>query len=364
MQLGIASPSLSQIQSLLLLTGHNWGAGDGKSAWIYLGIAIRMVQMMGLCSEPWTESKGVSSSDAFISAEERRRTAWTCFLMESLLSGGGNRARILTSEEMAIQLPCEDENFVFGSPVQCEFLNGTFSRQTSSRPTSTLGVLAYTVRIADVWGDVAKWASSNASLDESPSDRESTMHSLVSSLERWKVNLPDRLRYSSFSLQAHSVFEQGQAFCYMHSIYFMSMIFLHRNYLPHLGVSKSQQNLNRSNGEDGFRVWQGHSSQTLYDTASTVCDMCREINQFGVDFRRGLVPWIGFTVYTTIGVMLYFEYFPAESSPTETVLGNRDKLASGYMLLKAMKNEWPMVSRWVRQYVSPTPRATLTTEVA
>ena len=155
-----------------MLTGHKWGAGDGKSAWIYLGIAVRMVQMMGLCSESVRVADTVSPSEAFILAEGRRRTAWTCFLMESLLSGGGSRARILKSEDMTIQLPCEDEPFVFGTPVRCELLNGKYSPQAPPDPISSLSVSAYTIKVADIWGDVARWVSCNESLDNVQPNRE------------------------------------------------------------------------------------------------------------------------------------------------------------------------------------------------
>ncbi|OQV08122.1 Fungal specific transcription factor domain-containing protein isoform 2 [Cladophialophora immunda] len=349
-QLRITSPSLPQVQALLLLTGHKWGAGDGQSAWIYLGIAVRMVQMMGLCSESLNTSDDVSASEAFILAEERRRTAWTCFLMESLLSGGGSRARILTSEDMRIQLPCEDEAFVFGIPVQCELLNDAFSQQKRPDTMPSLSILAYTVRVADIWGHVAKWASCDESVTESLDHQGSRVHSLISSLEHWKLTLPDRLRYSLFSLQAHSVLEQGQGFCYMHCIYFVAVIFLHRHDLPYLGLSKSPRSLDGLD-QEAFRDWAGRSSHTLYDTASTVCDMCEEINRLGADFRRGLVPWIGFTVYTTIGVMLYFQSFPLEPR-AEFLTKTRHRLHSAYLLLKEMKNEWPMASRWLENIYS------------
>ncbi|KAH0843182.1 putative transcriptional regulatory protein PB1A11.04c [Fonsecaea pedrosoi] len=367
-QLRITSPSLPQVQALLLLTGHKWGAGDGKSAWIYLGIAVRMVQMLGLCAETSNASSSDSSasaSEAFILAEERRRTAWTCFLMESLLSGGGSRARILRSEDMTIQLPCEDEAFVFGTPVRCELFNDAYkySSEERSDTRTSPSILAYTVRVADIWGHVARWASCGddnpAAQSPGKSDRESRAYSLVSSLEHWKATLPARLRYSLFSLQAHSVLEQGQGFCYMHCIYFMALIFLHRHHLPHLGLARSPAPPSpvpppRNSPDQEAAALPDRadqSSHTLYDTASTVCDMCDEINRAGADFRRGLVPWIGFTVYTTIGVMLYFQSFPLEPS-VEFLTRTRQKLHSAYLLLREMKNEWPMASRWLENIYS------------
>jgi hypothetical protein len=44
-------PSVSRVQALLMMTGHDWGAGNGRRAWIYLGMAIRLVEVMELTQE-------------------------------------------------------------------------------------------------------------------------------------------------------------------------------------------------------------------------------------------------------------------------------------------------------------------------
>lgn len=340
----ITDPTLSNIQSLLLLTGHYWGSGDGKSAWIYLGIAVRMVQMMGICSEASVASDSLSP-DAFISAEESRRTAWTCFLMESLLSGGGGRSRILKASDMDIQLPCEDESFVFGSPVQCELLS-----MTSSAPSSTIGVsrpsiLAFTVRIADLWGNIAAWASSKPSLEEDLLDRDSKVTELAQSLRHWTKSLPPRLQFSMSSLHAHVAIGQGPAFCYMHCVYFMSQIFIYRNYLTYLRFSLARRSGRPFEIADYTPSAPSHS---VYDIACTVCHMCEEIHRLGHEFRRGLVPWIGFTLYTAIGALLYFETFPMESDGIGSLSITRDRMTGGLLLLENMKNEWPLANRWVK----------------
>lgn len=340
-----------------MLTGHNWGAGDGQSAWIYLGIAVRMVEMMGLCAERQDQSDQPSSAEEFIAAEERRRTAWTCFLMENLLSGGNSRRRILRAENMMIQLPCETEQFVFGTPVRCERLDGTLPQSTPNLPIGNVSMLGYTIRVAKVWGDVAQWACSSSASEQDPWDPASEFQNLLSALEDWKSKLPDRFKYSLSSLEAHHSLGQGQAFCYMHCIYFMSVMFLYRTYLPHLGLAKRHEfratSVARSHSDSRSEQpeWQAYASGRLYTVASTVCEMCEEITKFGADFRRGLVPWIGFTVYTAVGVILYLGYFPMDFE-TVSVDRIRDKISVGCRLLTEMKHEWPMAGRWVSRHKS------------
>jgi hypothetical protein len=98
----VDQPTVHRAQVLLMLTGHSWGAGEGRRAWVYLGMAVRMAQVLGLFEEP----PPATTREDFIDAEERRRTAWTCFLMDSLLSGGKGRDRMLSGDKMRIQLPC------------------------------------------------------------------------------------------------------------------------------------------------------------------------------------------------------------------------------------------------------------------
>ena len=134
-----------------MLTGHDWGAGNGRRAWIYLGMAIRLVEVMDLTRETGVPRNRVPTREEFIQAEVRRRTAWTCFLMDSLLSGGKGRKRSLAAQDMSIQLPCERENFVFGEPVCTPQLDNTLRCPPVSLPAGEIGIIGYSMRAANIW---------------------------------------------------------------------------------------------------------------------------------------------------------------------------------------------------------------------
>ena len=327
-----------------MIVGHSWGAGEGRRAWIYLGMAVRMVQVMGLCEEMSYPRDRVLSRDEFIHAEERRRVAWTAFLMDSLLSGGKGRKRSFSADEMRIQLPCEKDKFVWGEPVRCERLDGRLP-ENPYIPIGDLGIVAHSMRAADLWGTVARWACSN---DEAlPWDTHSDFHRLSTRLERWRQELPSRLQYSLFSLHAHTATEQGQAFCYMHAIYFMAKMFMHRQYLPVLGPEKVKR---ADSVQDQFAAdwiqWRKYSRHELFRNAAEVCEMLDEMRTFGVFFLRGLVPWIGFTIYTAVGVMLYCYNFPIDEDDPNIIRRSRDRVINGCTFLKDMNTQWPMANTW------------------
>ncbi|KAL7809267.1 fungal-specific transcription factor domain-containing protein [Trichoderma gracile] len=334
----IDEPSLQRIQVLLMLTGHSWGSGEGRRAWVYLGMAVRMAQIMGLF-----EDAPVTSPDTqdFIHGEERRRTAWTCFLMDSLLSGGKGRERLLSADSMQIQLPCDTSNFIFGESVLCPFIEGFRSDGTAKLPRGNLGIVAYSMRVADVWGAVAKWSCSSHPNNTPPWQAESELQRLLVRLNAWRDSLPSRLRYDLSLLHAHSVQNQGQAYCYMHCIYFMSVIFLYRSYLPELEMHEEAEH------ENGDRKqWTEFSCRELATVADQVCEMLQDIRGFGFFFLRGLVPWIGFTIYTAIGTLLYFWHFPHVSEGDPQIESWRQRIIDGCVFLKDMRQAWPMADTW------------------
>ncbi|GME58533.1 transcriptional regulatory protein [Neofusicoccum parvum] len=249
LQVELETPSLSRIQALLMLTGHDWGAGNGRRAWFYLGMAIRMVQILNLCEETPIAPNGMPGAQDFIAAEERRRTAWTCFLMDSLLSGGKGRKRSL------------------------------------------------------IW-----------------------------------------------TLEAHNALEQGQGFIYMHCIHFMSLMFLHRAYLPVLGSGLDPQNNSvdsRAMESPDWVEWRKSSRRELFEVATAVCDMVDKIQSFGFYFVRGLVPWIGFTIYTAVGVIVYRNSFHFdEVDGIMPMAKSKEQVVRGCTFLKDMKEQWPMAQQW------------------
>jgi hypothetical protein len=76
-------PTLSNVQSLVILGLHEFGSSRGVRAWMYAGIAIRMAISLGLN----VEDERRLASQSWIECEIRRRVFWSTFIMGTPISG-------------------------------------------------------------------------------------------------------------------------------------------------------------------------------------------------------------------------------------------------------------------------------------
>lgn len=134
---------INRIQASLMLGLHEWGMCRGARAWLTIGAAIRQAQAMGLQyeldldDEPLSRSlaldceaerlgigrksswsDGRDDGNLFIQQEIRRRTFWSCYIMDRYLSSGKYRPQMLQAKELRIQLPASERSFLFAEKVR------------------------------------------------------------------------------------------------------------------------------------------------------------------------------------------------------------------------------------------------------
>ena len=168
---GVASdqmPILEKVQALLMLALYDWSLSRGVQAWMYLGIAIRMAQTIGLFyedmdpTEMWAmgfaneslnqhvdvkqnlpssqDSQESNSSDVFVEEESRRRTAWSCFILDKFFTNGSFRPSVLPGNDLRVQLPCGEKAWAFGERVCTPFLSGKCSHN-GERTAKKMGLV-------------------------------------------------------------------------------------------------------------------------------------------------------------------------------------------------------------------------------
>ena len=137
----LGRPDLPRIQALLMLSLHEWGGGNGDDAYAYVGLAIRGAHLLGLHEEDkepgrWDEmdlawrsttplqetERGLhdpDSAEAFIDEETRRRTWWSCYLLDQCLSSGSRRPPMIREDDIGVQLPCGERAWIFGIRSRC-----------------------------------------------------------------------------------------------------------------------------------------------------------------------------------------------------------------------------------------------------
>ncbi|KAJ6089620.1 hypothetical protein N7467_004836 [Penicillium canescens] len=388
----LAQPDLTRVQALLMLALHEWGMCRGKSAWVYVGMAIRLAQAMGLPFELENEfpaqgsraSPGLKAeadhfglprrlepreptSDDIIAQETKRRTFWACFILDRCLSSGKYRPRMVRVKDLGIQLP-SDNAFAFGERVRTARLNeptvrrpqsfgsqsmqipsirqsiGGFGDEKLPGPTGTPdgkswspisrrkdsseedidrwevgaeeSVLSRVIRIIRIWGSIAKWSCAGGRRTEQypPWHPESRFSSLRMQLNEFQDSLSRNLQYSLRNTDTHIMYKTTLAsYTVMHVVYFLSVIVLHRAYIPFLPVRCNEPlgpldeplfPTDKVNGPpDNF--WRD-SARELFKAARQMIDLVATCQVRGALVEN---PLVGFAIYNAAFIGVYGTHF-------------------------------------------------------
>ncbi|KAH7176880.1 fungal-specific transcription factor domain-containing protein [Dactylonectria macrodidyma] len=95
---------LPVIQTVTLLAIVDYTAGRTSSGWLRLGLAIRLSQDADLISEP-------PDHLAATEREERRRSFWSIYLVDKLMSCARSRPATISDHDCTLQLPCDEQTF-------------------------------------------------------------------------------------------------------------------------------------------------------------------------------------------------------------------------------------------------------------
>ncbi|KAJ4340966.1 hypothetical protein N0V95_007335 [Ascochyta clinopodiicola] len=185
---GEGDTALQQIQAFLMLGYYEWTACHSRNGYMLIRTAVNFAQMNDYQYDEDLEkgddsNDAVSKRDRFIRQESRRRTFWSCFILDRYLSVGRRRPKILQVEDMrgTIQIPCSDKNFMSGRAVKTRFYGETDTQYEERRRTlreeilrshhgqkpekvewedrEDDGMLGRYIFALDHFSDVTKWAN-------------------------------------------------------------------------------------------------------------------------------------------------------------------------------------------------------------
>lgn len=91
----------SRVKNIHVLTCT---AGKVSSGWLRLGLAIRLSQDLHLTSEPPSDLPNAKR-------EEQRRTFWSIYLLDKLMSCARSKPAALLDQDCTVQLPCDEPTF-------------------------------------------------------------------------------------------------------------------------------------------------------------------------------------------------------------------------------------------------------------
>ncbi|KAK1704218.1 fungal-specific transcription factor domain-containing protein [Colletotrichum lupini] len=98
---------LEVAQATNILAIIDFTAGRTSSAWLKIGMAIRIAQDLQLMKEP-------SETLPLVEQEERRRSFWSIYLLDKLVSLGKHRHFAILDEDCHVRLPCDELTFRSG----------------------------------------------------------------------------------------------------------------------------------------------------------------------------------------------------------------------------------------------------------
>ncbi|WYZ45174.1 hypothetical protein EsH8_VIII_000490 [Colletotrichum jinshuiense] len=245
----LTSATVVRVQAFLMLGLYKWSQPNGGlAAWMYVGVAIRMAQGLKLgfgdkpsrgrktlVPSPRFHKSAQVPSDKWKDQEIRRRTMFSCLILDRLLSCGSDRVSMVRSEDLQIQLPCTEQAFDLGRVVYTGFLRQL--EQEMDQPIDD-SVLSRFVQLADFWGDITKYSFAGGRHTEvhPPWEGESTFFQLNRKVEEFYAHLPEEFTWSSSNFWKHD----NSMYVSLHMLGALCRIMLHREYIPFIAL-KCQQ---------------------------------------------------------------------------------------------------------------------------
>lgn len=244
----MTTASVERVQAFLMLGLYEWSQVQPKTgglgAWMYVGVAIRMAQALGLGfgdkldpKSRRTQRNSIGSAsraslpqpELMISKEIKRRTMFSCLILDRLLSCGKERVSTIRSEDLQIQLPCNEWAFDLSKDVKTGFLKGTADDE-GPRDIEDDSVLSRFVRLVDLWGEISNFSFAGGRLVEEhpPWDPRNTFFQLREKLQAFYSDLPSTFTLSTSNYHRHENHQASSVYVSLHMLGSVCHIMLHR----------------------------------------------------------------------------------------------------------------------------------------
>ncbi|KAH9992334.1 fungal-specific transcription factor domain-containing protein [Russula vinacea] len=176
-------------QALLLLGYREIGIGAMAQAWLYVGMAIRMAQDLGIhkSADQWTH--GGTSLFTPVELQERRRIWYACVIMDKYVSTYMGRPITIFERDFDTELPSIDES----EEIE-EWQPAKRDRETCNYaplPINTLSCFSASATLSNILGEVVQLVYAV----RPGLGRHSESIRLGALLDKWLLDLPEHLRF-------------------------------------------------------------------------------------------------------------------------------------------------------------------------
>lgn len=233
-------PNVAVVQAALLLAYDEFGASRDSGLWMYLGIAIRMAQDLGMQTleglkyegrngitpklvktdslggnapashwQAQQQSTDMNSDEQEQRAVERERldTFWSIFFLDRVISSGTGRPVTIRDRDIEISFPSLDEvDPASGWPLPFPAL----------------------IRIIHLYGRVTDLLNRVRDVSDITKDLQKQLDTLENRLTEIYQNLSPKLHFNAVNFQQYVKFNQGTNFLLLHCWFHTLIVLLHQ----------------------------------------------------------------------------------------------------------------------------------------
>ncbi|KAL6708348.1 hypothetical protein ACN47E_003272 [Coniothyrium glycines] len=330
------TPNITILIVYLLLGLHEFGTCQGGRSWMFGGMAQRMAYALQLHKENEVDPLVTDADKQPLSAtdrEIRRRTMWSCFLMDRFNSSGSDRPLFVHEQYIEVQLPVKEHLYIHEIHAPTETLEGGVpnpvppDRGQLSNPRDNMGVTAYTIRLVCTWGKLIKYMNLGGKEREAEPmwSSVSTFHAIKKEAKDFRAALPEMLIYTQENLKSHAIGKTANSFLYLHILWQQIMLFMHRFALPSTAGSRPPRDMPHD--------FLTESARTALDAANQISILINEAMDHNV-----VAPFAGYSAFfaSTVHVHGVFSKNPKLEAQSKKYLAYNVKY------LTKMKKYWGM----------------------
>ncbi|KAI5370695.1 hypothetical protein Slin14017_G015740 [Septoria linicola] len=332
------TPNITILIVYLILGLHEFGTCQGGRSWMFGGMAQRMAYALQLHRDLDYDSKARSQAGknelTFTDREIRRRTMWSCFLMDRFNSSGTDRPIFVGEQYIRAQLPIKEQYYQMEINGPTEDLEGNVPHPVDlgtgqlANAKDNMGVAAYLVRLVSIWGRLIAYLNlGGRERDQHPMWHEqSKFQGIRRATEEWKEALPETLQFSTENLQSHASEKIANQFLFLHIVYHQILLFMNSFALPTAG---SLPNLPKDMPED----FATNATRTALEAANQISTLIHEASDHLV-----VAPFAGYCAFFSSTVHIQGAF----SKNAALEASSKQNLAWNVKYLTKMKKYWGM----------------------
>lgn len=217
------APSLYTVQSLVLISFYEFGEGRGYKAWMYIGMATRMLETI----------RGSTAQESSGSVHEVQRTRslqynrlyWSCILQELIIGSADRRGRSFST--ISVPLPGGNYDYALSQNTGWMGTMTDFYNLARNAATTRGFSMDYSLSLIicghETVFKIMDFARSQevGHVSFMPWMPDSPWFSLHRDLQAWRNAQDSSVRYPSTTVYAHVPFGDGAAFAYINLAYYL-----------------------------------------------------------------------------------------------------------------------------------------------